>query len=234
MNLACKTFIKCDMKVYDLIEENHALLLMMQHLEIDFRVDDLTVRKLCEERGISEKLFIAIANLYNGFKPKENPLTNIKDVMVTINFLRNSHRYYREDKYPQISTYIHILQERHPVKEMILLEQFFDEYFAEVMDHLDYEDNVAFPYFVKLINNGHEDQKELYSAKEYSDHHTDIELKLKDLKTLLLKHISIKDDLTLKRRLLFSLFELEHDLYIHSLIEETILIPFGYKMERPK
>ncbi len=232
MNIACKTFIKCDMKVYDLIEENHTLLLMMQHFEMDFRVDDLTVRQLCEGRGISEKLFIAIANLYNGFKPKENPLKNIGDVMATIKFLRNSHRYYREDKYPQISTYIHLLQERHPGKELVLLEQFFDEYFAEVMDHLDYEDNVAFPYFVKLIHSDKEEQKELYSAKEYSDHHTDIELKLKDLKNLLLKHINISYDLNLKRRLLFALFELEYDLYIHSLIEETILIPYGYNMEK--
>ena len=37
---------------------------------------------------------------------------------------------------------------------------------------------------------------------------------------------------TLARKLLFSLYELEYDLYIHSLIEETILIPFGYNMER--
>ena len=220
------------MKVYDLIEENHTLLLMLQHFEIDFRVDDLTVRQLCEQYNISERLFIAVANLYNGFKPKENPLGNITDVMMIIGFLRNSHKYYREDKYPQISNYIHLLQERHTGKELVLLEQFFNVYFDEVMEHLDYEDNVAFPYFVKLINEGQTGKKELYSAKEYSDHHTDIELKLKDLKNLLLKHITTSFDLTIKRKLLFSLFELEHDLYIHSLIEETILIPYGYKMER--
>lgn len=232
MNLACKTFIKCDMKVYDLIEENHSLLLMMQHFEIDFRVDDLTVSQICRDKGISEKLFISVANLYNGFKPKANPIEDIDDVLLIIKFLRNSHTYYREDKYPQISNYIHQLQERHSGKELVLLEQFFNEYFSEVVEHLDYEDNVAFPYFVKLICDKEGDQKELYSAREYSDHHTDIELKLKDLKNLLLKHIAIGLDLTLRRKLLFSLFELEHDLYIHSLIEETILIPFGYNMEK--
>lgn len=220
------------MKVYDLIEENHTLLLMLQHFEIDFRVDDLTVKQLCEENNISERLFIAVANLYNGFKPKKNPLRSIDDVMLIIGFLRNSHKYYREDKYPQISNYIHQLQERHPGKELKLLEQFFNEYFDEVMEHLDYEDDVAFPYFVKLITDKENEQKELYSAKEYSDHHTDIELKLKDLKNLLLKHITTSFDLTIKRKLLFSLFELEHDLYIHSLIEETILIPYGYNMEK--
>ena len=112
MNIACKTFIKCDMKVYDLIEENHTLLLMLQHFEIDFRVDDLTVSQLCKDNNISERLFIAVANLYNGFKPKENPLRSMDDVMLIIGFLRNSHKYYREDKYPQISNYIHQLQER--------------------------------------------------------------------------------------------------------------------------
>ena len=220
------------MKVYDLIEENHTLLLMLQHFEIDFRVDDLTVSQLCKENNISERLFIAVANLYNGFKPKVNPLRSMDDVMLIIGFLRNSHKYYREDKYPQISNYIHQLQERHPGKELMLLEQFFNEYFDEVMEHLDYEDDVAFPYFVKLINEKESEQKELYSAKEYSEHHTDIELKLKDLKNLLLKHITTSFDLTIKRKLLFSLFELEHDLYIHSLIEETILIPYGYNMEK--
>ncbi len=234
MDLACKTFIKCDMKVYDLIEENHSLLLMLQHFEIDFRVDDLTVKQICSNKGISENLFIAVANLYNGFKPKANPIRDIEDVMHIIKFLRNSHIYYREDKYPEISNYIHQLQEKHPGKELVLLEQFFNVYFAEVIDHLAYEDNVAFPYFVKLINERQGNQHKVdseYSAREYSEHHTDIELKLKDLKSLLLKHISIRSDLTLKRKLLNSLFELEYDLYIHSLIEETILIPFGYNME---
>ena len=228
---AARTFIKPEMRVYDLIEENHNLLLMMQHFEIDFRVDDSSVRQLCQKEGISVNLFIAIANLYNGYRPKSNPIESIGDLMLVVKFLRNSHTYYREDKYPQISDYIHKLQEHHPGKELEMLEQFFNEYFTEVIEHLDYEDNVAFPYFVELIGNQSEIPKERYSAKVYKEHHTDIELKLKDLKSLLLKHISIRSDLTLRRKLLFSLLELEFDLYIHSLIEETILIPFGYNME---
>jgi regulator of cell morphogenesis and NO signaling len=35
----------------------------------------------------------------------------------------------------------------------------------------------------------------------------------------------------LRRQLLFALYELEYDLYIHSLIEETILIPAGIGIE---
>lgn len=228
----CRTYVKTGMKLFDLIEENPSLLLMMQHFNIDFRVGDLTVSQLCNIEGVSEKLFISIANLYNGFRPVENPIDSVDDLRQTIEFLRNSHDYYREDKYPQISSYIKQLQENHPEKELKLLEKFFYEYFAEVIDHLDYEDNVAFPYFIELINKKTSSKTDLYSAKEYSEHHTDIELKIKDIKNLLLKYVSINDDLNLRRKLLFSLFELEYDLYIHSLIEETILIPFGYNIEK--
>lgn len=227
-----RTFIKSGMKLFDLIEENPLLLLMMQHFDIDFRVGDLTVSQLCKEKKISEKLFVSVANLYNGFRPKENPIDSIADLKQIVEFLRNSHDYYREDKYPQISSLIKQLQENHPEKELKLLERFFNEYFAEVIDHLDYEDNVAFPYFIKLIGNKENIKNNLYSAKEYSEHHTDIELKIKDIKNLLLKYVIINDDLNLRRKLLFSLFELEYDLYIHSLIEETILIPFGYNIEK--
>ena len=229
---AARTFIKPEMKVYDLIEENHNLLLMLQHFEVDFRVDDMTVSQLCQKEDISLNLFIDVANLYNGYRPKKNPIETLEDLTKIIKFLRNSHTYYREDKYPQIRDLIHQLQESNPGKELLMLEHFFNEYFTEVMDHFDYEDNVAFPYFIELFSNKAPDNEEdVYSAKVYKEHHTDIELKLKDLKSLLLKHISIGSELTLRRRLLFSLFELEFDLYIHSLIEETILIPFGYRME---
>lgn len=225
-------YVKPGMKMFDLIEDNPTLLLMMQHFDFDFKVGDLSVGQLCMEKGISEKLFVSMSNIYNGFRPKDNPIESKEDVLIVVEFLRRSHDYYRHDKYPQISEYIRQLQEKHPCKELELLDKFFNEYFDEVIEHLDYEDNVAFPYFEKLVSSENKSNSEAYSALEYSEHHTDIELKLKDIKNLLLKYVIIDNDLNLRRKLLFSLYELEYDLYIHSLIEETILIPFGYSTEK--
>lgn len=222
------------MKMAELIESNPVLLLMMQHFGMDFKVSDFTVSQLCNQHGISENLFIRIANLYNGFSTKENNAFTKDDLLHVIDFLKNSHNYYRSDKYPQIRSYISQLQENHPEKEIKLLDLFFNEYFQEVLEHLDYEDNVAFPYFIELITTNSGIAPDRYSAKEYSEHHSDIELKLTDLKNLLLKHIHIQDDLGLRRKLLFALFELEFDLYIHSLIEDTILIPAGFAIEKKK
>jgi regulator of cell morphogenesis and NO signaling len=221
------------MKIAGQIDANPRLLLMLQHFKVDFRVRDLTVSQLCKEYCISETLFVDIANLYNGFGAKKNHTYTKNDLLQVIDFLKNSHHYYRFEMYPQIKSYILKLQENHPEKELKLLEKFFNEYFTEVREHLDYEDNVAFPYFIKLLQNIDDgDTPQEYSSIEYSEHHTDIELKLHDLKNLLLKYVKIDNDLDLRRKLFFALYELEYDLFVHSLIEESILIPSGVNIEK--
>lgn len=227
-----KIEVKPYMKMVDLIETNPSLLLFMQHFNIDLRIDELTVAEICEQYDISETLFITVANLYNGSKCRSEVSFSSKDILQMIEFLRNTHTYYRKYKYPEIWSYIHKLQEHHASKELLLLEKFFNTYFKEVQEHFDYEENIAFPYFTKLVTNKNIPSNEKYSAKEYLEHHTDIELKLADLKKLLLKHIKIKDSLNIRRKLLTSLLELEFDLYIHSIIEETILVSAGSRFEK--
>lgn len=164
---------------------------------------------------------------------KKNHTYTKEDLLQVIDFLKNSHHYYRSDMYPQINSYIKMLQKNHPERELKLLEKFFNEYFTEVLEHLDYEDNVAFPYFINLLKKSSDDFSfEQYSSIEYSEHHSDIELKLHDLKNLLLKYVKIDNDLDLRRKLFFALYELEYDLFVHSLIEETILIPSGVNIEK--
>ncbi|MDD3510924.1 MAG: hypothetical protein PHW97_03360, partial [Fermentimonas sp.] len=114
------------MKVAGQIDANPRLLLMLQHFKVDFRVRDLTVSQLCKEYCISETLFVDIANLYNGFGAKKNHTYTKNDLLQVIDFLKNSHHYYRFEMYPQIKSYILKLQENHPEKELKLLEKFFN------------------------------------------------------------------------------------------------------------
>lgn len=224
-----KTYIKPDMKMSELINENLSLLLVMEHFEVDFCVNNKTVRQLCSENNIALPVFLIIANLYNGFYPNKGEIDQVNDLTGIIRFLKNSHRYYKSDKYPQIKKYITKLKNNQNIKDIQPIEEFFNSYFDEVVEHLDYEDKIAFPYFYQLI--GNKVTKSNFSANEYREHHTDIETKLNDLKNLLLKHIALKNDLTIRRKFLCSLFELEFDLQIHSIIEEKVLLPIVDKME---
>jgi regulator of cell morphogenesis and NO signaling len=120
-------------------------------------------------------------------------------------------------------------------KEMALVEKFFNEYFSEVREHLNYENTVVFPYVIRLydqfVDSNHPGHQKKYSVAEYKEHHNDIEEKLDDLKNLLIKYLPLKNDQQIRRELMFSLLELEYDLNIHSQIEDFILIPLVAKME---
>jgi regulator of cell morphogenesis and NO signaling len=229
-----KTFIKPDMKMSDLIFENPSLLLMMEHFDINIAVRNNTVEQICNENHINHELFIAIANLYNGFNIINTENISRPDTELIILFLKNSHRYYLDEKIPEIRDCIGSLYAKNDNTEFRLVENFFDEYSQEVKEHLDYEDTVAFPYFSYLTHDDSNSKSTKFSAEEYRQHHTDIETKLGELKNLLLKHIPLKQDGSLRRKLLTSLFELEYDLTIHSVIEESILIPLIKKIEKQK
>jgi regulator of cell morphogenesis and NO signaling len=226
-----KTYITGDMKMSDLIAENSKLLLLLEHFEIDFAVGDNSIKKLCSENKIDLPVFLVFGNLYNGFFPDKQEINALKDISTIIRFLKNSHRFYKHDKYPELNQFLKQLHEKHKTEDILLIEKFFNDYFEEVLEHLDYEESIVFPYICKLIESGKINANNNFSANEYRDHHTDIETKLADLKNLLLKHISLKNDFALRRKFLFSLFELEYDLNVHSLIEDKILLPLVGKIE---
>lgn len=232
MYLTKKTYVKPDMKLSGLFFENPYMLLMMEHFNLNFLVYDKSVKTVCAENSINTNIFIDIANLYNGFNELDAKKYSKSDILTIVNFLNKSHNYYKDEKYPQIQGLIEEISAVNETKEIKLIAKFFDEYFDEVVEHLDYEDQVAFPYFLDMLTDTKGTKKENgYSAKIYSDHHTDIESKLMELKNLLLRHITIEEDSSLRRRLVISLFELDYDLNIHYLIEESALIPLVVKIE---
>jgi len=232
-----RTYIKPDMKMAGLIFENPNLLLMMEHFDLGIAaIQDKTVKQICTDNAINLQVFTSFANLYNGFIPTGAEFSTKEEFACIIKFLSRSHQYYKSEKYPEIRGYISQLYANNEAEIIRLIEKFFDEYFAEVTEHLGYEDSIAFPYFNSLIesNSKLNEANNPFSANDYRDHHTDIESKLFELKSLFIQHLSLKGDRAIHRKLLYSLFELENDLNIHSLIEETILVPLVRQIERSR
>ena len=227
-----KTYIQPEMKMLDLINQNPNLLLLLEHFKIDFAVADKTVTDICRENNINITVFILISNLYNGFFPEKVKIDSKDDISLIITFLKNSHNYYQFNKYPEIKEYIQELHDKYQNEDIAMIEKFFSDYFKEVLEHLEYEDKIAFPYFCSLIDSASEQVETEFSVNEYREHHGDIETKLTDLKNLLLKHIELKNNLSIRRKFLNSLFELEYDLNIHSMIEEKILLPLIDDIEK--
>lgn len=229
------SFIISERKVADIIFDNTYFMLMLEHFGIDLALHDKTIEQICNDYTINLDIFLTIANLYNGIKPQPTAVYSFNDIHVIINYLKKSHLYYLNEKYPQIRNYIEKIHEINNQKEIVLVEKFFVKYFNEVSEHLEYENRIAFPYILNLLNQI-EHKKEIkennYSIKEYKEHHNDIEEKLADLKNLLIKYLPQNNDQQIRRNLLFSLFELEFDLTIHTQIEDLILVPIAQNMEQ--
>ncbi len=227
--------ITTESKISTVVLNNHYLLLLLEHFDMVDPLQEKTVRDVCSENNINPDLFITFANLYNYIPLTFTGPFSHNDTLSIINYLKNNHRYYSEEIYPDILDTIKQMSHADTSKEMALVEKFFNEYFSEVTEHLNYENNTVFPYIIglyeKISNLNQPADNKKYSVSEYKDHHNDIEEKLNDLKNLLIKYLPRQNDQTLRRKLLFSLFELEYDLNIHSQIEDYILIPLVATME---
>ena len=225
-----------DIKIAEAIIDNPFLVLLLERFNISLPVQDLNISDLCKSYGINETLFEAFVSMYNGNTSIPELKLNEHDALTIVHFLRVSHIYYSEQIYPEIKELINRMNQLNDHKEMKLVSVFFKDYFREVTDHLDYENEVFHPYVIQLAsqinNNEPSNIRDEYSVKQYKARHDDIEEKLNDLRNLLIKYLPVNQDQTVRRKLLFLLSELEFDLKIHSDIEELILIPFTLRMEK--
>jgi regulator of cell morphogenesis and NO signaling len=228
-------YLTSDIKMSDVILNNPYLMLLLEHFGIDVPIQEKTMHEVCCDNQINTELFLTFANLYNKNKYISRTPFSFSDILTIVNYLKNSHKYYSEEIYPNILNTIRQMNELNTYKEMALVEKFFGTYFREVQEHLEYENKIVFPYILelneKIENKDYILKQTDFSVHEYQDHHNDIEEKLDDLKNLLIKYLPKKDDQTIRRKLLFNLFELEYDLNIHSQIEDLILIPLVEKLE---
>lgn len=223
-------------KVADSVIENDYLLLLLEHFKISIPVQNLSFEQLSKLYQIREELLLAFANLYNGRTSIAELNLDADDAITIINFLKTSHSFYSEQLYPEAMHLISQMEELNSHKEMKLVMMFFTDYFSEVRNHFDYENNTFHPYVQHLANNinnktNHNFGK-TYSVNDYQDNHDDIEEKLKDLKSLLVKYLPVDRDANVRRKLLMLLTQIQYDLMIHSYIEELILMPLTAKLEK--
>jgi regulator of cell morphogenesis and NO signaling len=235
MDILSKNYLTSEIKMSDAIIKNPYLLLLLEHFGIALPLQDKSIDELCLDHNLNTKLFLTFANLYHSIQQEPNTPVSVDDTNSIVEYLKNCHKFYSEEIYPNILQTIQQMALINNYKEMALVHKFFIEYFNEVTEHLKYEEEVVFPYILDLYgvikNKDQSGKHSSYSVMEYKDHHNDIQDKLNDLKNLLIKYLPEKNDQPLRRRLLLSLSELEYDLNIHSQIEDSILIPLVSKME---
>jgi regulator of cell morphogenesis and NO signaling len=226
-----------DLKLAELVEKDPRSLVLVARFGLSFGFGEKTINSICQEKKINSTFFLLMVNVF--LNPQYFPnkkLRNI-DLELLLTYLANSHVYYIREKIPYLKTLFNSFLEvlKHPVGSKI--ETFFNDYIQEVIEHIEYEEQVVFPYISKLSGKPIKDigkhLPEPYGIRIFEERHTNIEDKLSDLKNLLIRYLPpSENDGFLRMRVISELFDLEQDLVNHARLEDQVLIPVVEQMEQ--
>ena len=220
-----KTPYSKDAKFAELLTEDRRLLQLLPRFGLALGFGERSVEQVCQTNHVNTDLFLMICEIYSdsSFKPEKEELRQI-DLGDLLSYLKTSHRYYLDERFPHIEEHLQHIIDACGQKFGPMLSHFYDEYKQEVMRHIQYyEEEVVFPYIEALINGRRNDS---YKIDEFEHNHTNIQDVLDDMMNILLKYLPC--DILPKERIEISLdiMELSDDLNRHSLIEDRILIPY--------
>lgn len=206
---------------------------ILERLNIRLGFGEATIEEICGKYGLSTNLFILICNIYtsDSYVPSIEGLTK-SDVPKIVSYLKKTHSYWLEQCFPRLHANIHAMLQSCDAINQRVLNQFYDDYDAEVEKHLAYEENVVFPYVMSVIQG---EQNSKYHILDFEKNHSDIDEKLRDLKNIIVKYLSddqCASNHSVRIDVLNDIFKIETDLNKHTLIENSLLIPLVSKIEK--
>ena len=230
-----------DEKLAIYIRKHPDLINFLNRLGIPLGFGNKTIKIICDEYGIDHYFFTELLQLIIKRYPLDSGNIHKFNIILTVKYLRSSHRHYLDFFLPDIEKMINILSESEPnrQKDCKVISYYFQAYKKEFINHLDNEDNYIFPYIIDLNaaagistkNDEMLDRINKNTIKNYIISHESLDEKLFDLKSLLIKHVKPFNNYFLISKLLKALFDLEEDLKIHELIENEILFQQALRIE---
>lgn len=224
----------------DLVHLNYLLLNVLNRFGIPLGFADTSVEEVCKQQGIDVHFFLDIANTYHFKEYFPRKQLQKYPVQPVLQYLRNTHHYYIRQKMPELKILLDqtIKVCYKDIKTQQLIISFFSGYSDQLVNHIEKEEKIVFPYVnwledylagkdLSVGDNNYTD----YSIQQYKNTHDDIEEKLADLQNLIIKYLPAPDDMYACNKLLFELFALENDINYHSRIEEKVLIPKARSLE---
>ncbi|MBQ9076593.1 MAG: helix-turn-helix transcriptional regulator [Muribaculaceae bacterium] len=214
-------------KMSDLINDNSSLLMVMSRFGISLGFGDKTVGEICKDQGVDAGTFLAVANYISekkhGYEAETISLPSLTD------YLKRAHVYFLDFSLPAIRRkLIEAIDCSGTDDVAFLVLRFFDEYVMEVRRHMEYENDTVFEYVGSLLR-GECDGG--YKISMFADKHNHIELKLKELKDIIIRYYPEKEN-DLLNAVLFDIINCEQDLGYHCQVEDNLFVPVVERLEK--
>lgn len=211
-----------------LIADNYRLIQVMSRFGIPMGFGDKTVAEVCSDNSVDCTTFLAVVNfVIDGFTNYDSHAD--VSVKALLHYLRQSHIYFLDYCLPAIRRKLLDGISLRSTDVSFLILKFFDEYMHEVRVHMEYEEETVFKYVNSLLNG---ETPENYKIATYSQHHDLVSLKLKELKSLIIKYCPTDAKTNLLNDALYDIYRCEDELESHCHVEDCMLVPAILKLER--
>lgn len=215
------------MRLWDLITDNSALLMAISRFGIPLGFGNATVQEVCRKNNVHCDTLLAIAN-YLSRRPFA---TENLSLSVLMDYLRGSHTYFLEFLLPQIRRkLIEAVNYGNSDNEVsMLLLKFFDEYVEEIRSHMTYENDNVFPYIEALLR-GDAAEGERPDGL-FTDRHDDVALKLQELMDIMVRYYPRRNS-DIINSALSDIINCERQILEHCTIEDLMFEPAVREIER--
>lgn len=214
-----------DNTMREILRDNSLLVKTIGRFRLPFGFGDDTVESICNENGVDTKTFLTVCNLLSSYPYNSSDIS----LPSLTNYLKKAHEGFLEISLPRIRHHlIEAINHKEPNDVEILFMRFYDDYVGEVSKHMNYENNVVFPYVEKLAA-GETDGD--FNITNYSENHDNAAMKLNELKDLFIYHYSQKENARLSETL-FDIVMCEKDLMSHFEVESKLFVPEVERLER--
>lgn len=215
-------------KMSDLIGENYNLLLVMSRFGLSLGFGDKTVEQVCEQQGVHVGTFLAVVNFVDDEYSVSDEYDHQLSLEALMNYLRQAHAYFLDFNLPAIRRKLIDAIDCSQNDVALLILKFFDEYVHEVRAHMEYENDVVFDYVDRLLKG---EKIADYNIRIFAERHNQIEVKLTELKNILVKYYPLNTNNNLLNSVLFDIYSCEKDLSSHCRIEDYMFVPLIMELE---
>ena len=207
----------------DVICDEPSLLQMLSRFGIPLGVGDQTVRQVCEAHRVDTATFLSVANfIKRGARGAADSIDKVSVACLT-EYLKQAHTYFLDFQLPAIRRkLLEALDCSQPGEVSYLILKFYDDYMAEVRKHMQHENRKVFGYVEQLLQGRRTSE---YTISQFARGHNSIDVKLQELKNIIIKYYAPTEQAELLNNVLYDIFTCEKDLRIHCLVEDDIFVP---------
>lgn len=210
-------------RMCDIICDEPALLQMMSRFGIPLGVGEQSVEQVCGAHGVDTATFLAVANfIKHGARGAADNLEKVS-VRALTDYLKQAHTYFLDFQLPAIRRkLLEALDCSQPGEVSYLILKFYDDYMGEVRKHMLHENRKVFTYVDELLQGRRPGD---YSISQFARSHNSIEVKLQELKNIIIKYYAPTEQAELLNNVLFDIFTCETDLRVHCQVEDDLFVP---------